>query len=252
MRRISKSGLCEVALARDAAAAEVLREFGLRNVHVMLDPAFFATPVDGEGSTNILGWRDSFIEYKPSFVLRYPLRWAYGQLMNKSVKNRRWDKSHDNYTKLMQEIFRAMREPKMGIVHDNREVRKAEELFGANYVFYSTDYREVFKQYSRASRYVGSRIHGVIPSIVHGASSWLIYGTRKAEVLNSSLEILSHYIPGIAKHLRVGYLRQGHKNFNEWEESRLDRESISVAILKEKQKVRSVLKQQPVLSTFLS
>jgi hypothetical protein len=251
IRKIAQSELCEVAFARDESALKVFREFGFQNIDLIPDPAFFAMPIDFEEKINFLGWRDNFIDYEPSFLFRYPHRWLYKQVSNRILRRKLWGSSKRKYDKLMQEIFCSMPEPKMVIVHDNREVQKAERLFGAEYVFYSSDYRRIFEKYSQARIYIGSRIHGAIPSLIHGASAYLIYSNPKAKVLETSIDILSRYSLDISQKAKVYYLEDGQIDLKKYEENSLDRKIIAEAISREGQRIREILKKQSILRDFI-
>jgi len=254
MKQIAKSGLCEVVLCRDKKAAQVFNEFKFQNVDIMLDPAFFMKPLISDKKTYILNWRSYFVECEPSFPFKYPHRWLYGQFKTNILKRNFWLQARENYNKVMEEIFTAMPEPKEITVHDNCEVQKAKDLFQTEKVFYSTDYREIFKRYASARVYIGSRIHGVIPSIIHGASGYVLYATPKAEALEISLEILSRYIPDLSRTTKLKYLNDKDLQINYWEllkENPLDQDIIAEAINKEKQKNRTILKSLPILSDFI-
>ena len=129
---------------------------------------------------------------------------------------------------------------------------EAEELFGKEYVFYSTDYREIFKVYSAAGSYIGSRIHGAIPSIIHGASVNVLYSTDKAHVIENSTEILSQYFAGIEDCLKVIYIKNQDVSYpEEFVSKKPDCDSIRLAINKEKMIIQEKLKQTAVLSYYL-
>jgi len=251
VRKLAKSGLCEAAFARDKSAFRVLEEFGFRNKSLILDPAFFMRPLETKKTTNIFGWRDYYVESEPSFPFRYPHKWLFKQLKNKLLRGDLWGKSKEDYTKLLLELFSAMPEPKMVIVHDNREVKKAEKLFGAENVFYSSNYRDIFRKYSHAISYIGTRIHGAIPSMIHGAQTHLIYGNLKADVLKTSIEILSNYLPNISKNVKLKYLKDKQLKFEESQKDSSDQKTIGEAISKEKQRIREILRKQPVLGEFI-
>jgi len=254
LKEIAKSGLCEVAMSRDKDAAHVFKELKFQNTGIILDPAFFMKPLIANKTINILTWRGYFIEDEPFFRFRYPHKWIYRQLNIKIRSRKMGAVLKENYNNLMKKIFRAMPEPKEVLVHDNYEIQKAEELFETKNVFYSTDYREMFKRYSSSRIYVGSRIHGAIPSIIHGAAASLLYTNVKAEVLESSLEILSRYISDFSRVLKVKYLNDKNMQFNFRElvdVNPLGQKIIVDAINKEKQRVREILKSQPILSSIM-
>jgi len=251
MSKVAKSGLCEVALARDESAFHTFKKFGFKNTDLILDPAFFMKTLNTQETINILGWRGYFFEYEPSFWFRYPHRWLYGQLNNRIMKRRFWKELKNNYNKSMQHIFSIMPDPKMVIVNDNCEIQEAECIFGPEYVYYSSDYREIFKKYAHAKTYVGSRIHGAIPSLIHGAKVQLIYSNTKAGALETSLKILSKYIPNISLKANVDYLMGDQFNFKQFKETSIKHKAISDAISNEKRRVREILEKQPILSRFI-
>lgn len=251
MKQVAKSGLCEVAFARDKVAFVTLKELGFSNVHLTPDPAFFMPSLNGEKKVNILGWRDQFnYDYDPTLLYRHPLRLAKTQLI-KWLKREDRAKMRRKYNNLMLQVFSKMARPKTVIVHDNREINEAENLFGAEYVFYSTDYREIFKKYSVAKNYVGSRLHGAISSIIHGASVHLIYTNKKAEAIENSINILYAYIKSIRRSIKVSYFGEERIYPKECGVA-INKESLKVAISKEKEKTRYILKKQPILKNYIS
>lgn len=254
MKQIAKSGLCDVVLCRDKRAAHVFNEFKFQNINTMLDPAFFMKPLVSDKKIHILNWRSYFIAWGPTFPFKYPHRWLYRQFKTNVLKRNFWTLLRENYNKVMKEIFTAMPEPKEITVHDNFEVQKAQDLFQTENVFYSTNYREIFKRYASARVYIGSRIHGTIPSIIHGASAYVLYATPKAEALEVSLEILYKYIPNLFQVIKIKYLNDKDLQISHRElpkENPIDQKIIAEAINKEKLRIREILKNQPRLSTFL-
>lgn len=253
MRRVAESGLCEVALARDNIALQTFREFGFQNVRLILDPCFFKRPLDKEKTMNILGWRKQFtFDNDPTFLFQYPHKVIYMWLVNKVLRRQIWSRRKENYDKLMVQIFSIMPQPKMVIIHDNHEIQEAQELFGPKYVFYSSDYREIFKRYAMARSYVGSRIHGAIPSLIHQAPVHLIYTDKKASVIESAVDILSSYIKDIHKGVKLSYFAEEEISSLQFLENPIDSELMDVAISREKESIRSILKSQRVLSSFIS
>ncbi|MCD4811373.1 polysaccharide pyruvyl transferase family protein [bacterium] len=252
LQQVAKSGLCELALARDNHAFEALRELGFENVNTMLDPAFFMQPLNGRGELNILGWRKQLLsENDPSFPYRHPYRWL-NQTGKTALKYHMLLKSKKMYDDNMTKLFSSMSEPKIVIVHDNREMQEAQKLFGIQRVFYSTDYREMFKKFSMAIRYVGSRIHGAIPSFVHGAAVDLIYMSSKASVIDTSMAILAKNTGEPSGLMKVKYLNKENINFSSINEQvPMNNEILTNVIKKEREKIRNILKTQPVLTDFL-
>jgi polysaccharide pyruvyl transferase WcaK-like protein len=258
MKDVANSGLCEAAFARDKYALAALKDFGFENARLILDPAFFMQPLDidpEKASLNILGWREQFrVNYDPGFFFRFPLKFILGQIRTIQTSGRT-SKLRQEYDELMLGIFSSMPEPKLVIVHDNREVSKAENMFGSEYVFYSTEYWDIFKKYARTHRYIGSRIHGATPSLIHGASVSLIYTNKKAQVLENAKAILSNYGRDIIDEIDVRYFGEESIDL----ESIVERfvhpssnEMLQEAIRCEKQELRSVLLETPILSQFMS
>jgi len=254
MKQMADSGLCEIVLCRDRQATRVFNEFGLQNINIMLDPAFFNRPIGVDRKINILNWRGYFIELSPDFIFKYPHRWLYRNLRDRVLKKRFLRKLKEKYDEIMKNIFTVMPEPKEIVVHDNCEVQEAQNLFQTENVFYSSDHREIFKRYASAKVYIGSRIHGAIPSIVHGNSAYVLYPTSKAEALEVSLEILSKYIPEITQWMKLEYLRMEDLQIDYkglFKENLIDQGIIAEAINKEKLKVRAILKSGPQLNNLL-
>ncbi|MCK4821426.1 polysaccharide pyruvyl transferase family protein, partial [bacterium] len=237
MRKLAKSGLVEVCMVRDKNALAVLKEYGFSDVTLILDPAFFVTPSAANGSVNILGWRD----YKVPEKMR--LRdYAKRTVERIAGKHREIVSFAAWYDRFMQDVFHQLPSPKLVVVHDNREIKRAEELFGREYVFYSTDYREIFKAYSTAGRYIGSRIHGAVPSFIHGACVNVLYFTDKAHVIENSAEILSRYVGGIENSLKVIYIKNRNISFpKDFVDEAPDRNAVRSALEQEKKTIQEKL-----------
>lgn len=151
----------------------------------------------------------------------------------------------------MQRVFAAMPEPKLVVVHDNREIEQAERLFGSKKVFYSIDYMDMLRVYSTAARYVGSRIHGAIAAAIHGAPVHVIYPSTKACVVEDGVKLLSQYIGNIGDSIRVDYITDAELDTNNIGGLPLNADAFSNALLKEKERVRSILKAASVLGAFM-
>ena len=162
MRRTVKAGLITVAITRDHIARELLKELHVE-AEVMADPAFFCPPLSSEQELNIVGYRG--IGLGPREPMSSHVRRAGGPSAN--------------LDQLLRWAWDRMREPKVAVVHDNREIKAADELFDGR-VYYSSDASDLYRLYSRCRYYVGSRIHGFVPTLVHGAPAHLIYPTDKA------------------------------------------------------------------------
>ncbi len=245
IEKVAQSSLVEVCLARDPVALEFLRASGFKDVELMPDPAFFMKPLDKEKKHNILCWRD-IRRPRPSH-LRQPLRWAHwvcrGKRMGTTVAI--------PYDKLMQSVFFAMAEPKIVVVHDNREIHVAERLFGSDHVFHATDFRELLKVYSGAISYVGSRIHGAIAAAIHGAHCHLIYANLKACVVESSVGLLSRHAPEISNGIKVSFLEREHLLAEDVGAEPLNGGAFSGAIQKERTRIRRRLMDAPALREYM-
>lgn len=172
-RDVVEAGLVRLAIARDTMAHETLARYGV-DADVLCDPAFYMDPLPG-GDVAIVGWRMVGPRGgpRPSDVLDVRLWKAWNQLDA----------------------------PKMVVVHDNREVAPAEELFGAGNVYYGSDPRDLLDAYARCRYYVGARIHGAVPSLLAGAPAHLYYQSNKAECVEVARDRL-----GITDAVRVTYL----------------------------------------------
>jgi hypothetical protein len=257
MREVAKSGLCEVALARDHAAYETLCELGFSGVEKILDPCFYVPHLNAPpGQMNILSWRAQFsLDGDPRLPFRHPLYVAKKVLAKERSGGVSRQQRRRNYDKLTRRIFESLPDPKRVLVHDNREIAEAEKLFGADKVFYSTDYREIFKQYSNARYVIGSRIHGAIPGLLHGAALDLIYTTTKASVVADAVELIGARCPGLREAVRVW-----NDDFNtvpEWtlppeKPASVNLPQLRVVIAEEKERVRQILRRAPRLSEYLN
>lgn len=247
LRKLAKSDLVEICMVRDEFAFETLKGYGFGDVTLILDPAFFVTPLATNGKVNILGWRDYTVPEK--MKLRDYAKRTVGRVRPNHRELRTFVKWYDRF---MQDIFHQLPSPRLVVVHDNREIKRAEGLFGAEYVFYSTDYRQIFKIYSGAKTYIGSRIHGAIPCFVHGACVNLLYLIDKAHVFENSAEILSKRVAGIKNSMKVVYIQNRNIRFpQDFVDTTPDRNAIRLALDEEKVNIQKILKQRKVLSTFL-
>ena len=260
LKHLAKSNLCEIALARDIDAYNVFKEVGFKNIGLMIDPAFFMEPLKyRERKINVLGWRQQFWTGSADYPLTFYFR--YYKTMISKLKNYFRNKKKQNlenrniYDIYFQKIFERMETPKLVIVHDNREVKKAKKLFGENNIFYSSNYKEMFKFLSKTKYYYGSRIHGAIPALIHGASINLIYTSRKANVLETSMGILENYNNNLKSLVNVKYwgkdifenidLNKNISNINNQETN------LTNAINAENIRINNILKKQKVLSQYM-
>jgi len=249
LKEIVESGLCEAVIARDHMVEEMFIKAGFSNVLITLDPAFFMSPTKTEKNLNVLGWRKQFIlgyDYDSTKILdsAHNLLSALRNSINRWRNERRDFKKKDIYDKLMLNTFSKMNEPKIVIIHDNREVKEAEKLFGSKYVYYGTDYRDILEKYTHAKRYIGSRIHGAIPSIINGAATHLVYSNSKAQVLEISKEILSSYYCDLQKNIGITYFNDDMDNVELlFKEASPRIDLFESAIIQEKSKIRNFLKE---------
>jgi polysaccharide pyruvyl transferase WcaK-like protein len=165
-------------VARDTLAAETLEEIGIE-APVMCDPAIFCPPSVPGGDRVVIGWR------------------GLGPIAGDRPYSPRWSGAdHQLSTFLWEEWIRYENlldvDNRTVVVHDNREVAAAREMFGAEAVRYSSDHRELMRHYWRCGSYVGARIHGFVAAVIHGATAHLIYHSNKAacaDVIISRLEL---------------------------------------------------------------
>jgi|GEM_PF-6555053 len=200
MRRVAASGLVEVCMARDHIARDYLQSLGFSNVRQIPDPAFFLPTIECESNLNIVCWRDLRAEM-PNMLLQ-PRRAAAWCLRGRRVS---MEKASILDEKL-QRAYDELPDPKLVIVHDNREIARAETLFGSGNVFYATDHIEILRRYARARLLVGARIHGAVASIVHGAVVKLYYGNEKAAVIDDSIDILANGDNDLRKRVQVEFI----------------------------------------------
>ena len=250
MKKIATSGLCEVALARDSHALEGLREFGFKNTDMILDPCFFKSPTPcSPRQMNVVGWREQYhIDGELLWLVQHP--GAVVKALTKGLFAQHKNKRHV-YDQIMVSVFHELPSPKLVIVHDNREISPAENLFGANNVFYSTDHNELFKKYAQTKYYFGSRIHGAIPSLIHGANIELLYTTSKAQVISDAIKILSKHYPPIQEHIKVHNFNGSCVDPPKASMTELDIQSLQSVITKEKLRIKEILRSQPILKTYL-
>ncbi|ABZ76851.1 hypothetical protein Shal_2292 [Shewanella halifaxensis HAW-EB4] len=256
MRKIARSGLCEIVIARDKAAYQAFKELGFTNCHLMLDPCFFKPTRPGSTlpKLHIVGWREQYsLDGDPKLALKHPLlvvkRLLSGGALNFADKN----KLKQTYDNLFIDYFNRLPSPKIVTVHDNREIAAAEALFGKDNVYYATDYEALFSLYSRAKSYFGSRIHGAIPAIIHGASAQLVYTTEKAEVVTQSMEIIGKSYPEISDFVSVHQFNQEFKTIPPLATSaRIELETLHQAIETNRLETQKQLALLPTLRDYLN
>ena len=168
MHKVAAAGLVEVAIARDGSAASHLTQFGIQNT-ALCDPGIFHQPAGEGGNLNVVCWRGLGLGDSPD---RY-------ELQNNALDQALFT------------AYEAMEKPKRVTVHDNREVKAAERLFGAGQVFYSSNPADLFQLYSGCRYFVGARIHGFVAALLHGAAGHLIYPSKKAQAVETVIRRLA-------------------------------------------------------------
>jgi polysaccharide pyruvyl transferase WcaK-like protein len=251
MKQVARSGLCELALARDEAALNSLRGLGFANAELMLDPAFFVKPLPIAGKVSIIGWRHQFgNNSNPEILYSHPHKFLRIKQIEWATRAKR-RQMRDEYDRYMKSEFVSKQKPKQVVVHDNREIEEAENVFGREHVFYSSDYRDIFKCYASAKSYTGSRLHGAIPALIHGASVNLIYSDGRRAALETAKSILSQHIDTIDEHIHITVCGKNDISPIDRMLKPIGKENMRLAITKEKEKIRSRLKSQKSLSRFM-
>jgi len=174
MRRVADSGLVEISIARDDIAKELLEgNFGIET-SVLCDPAIFLTPVGKGGKTFVLGYRG----------------WGSMEEGGTCTYRPRQTGPAARTDNFFRDAWAGAKGPKIATVHDNREAEAAIGFYGKRKVRYFSDPARMLKVYGDARDYVGSRIHGFVGAVVHGASAHLIYHTDKAACAKIIIERL--------------------------------------------------------------
>jgi hypothetical protein len=249
LKKLALSGVCEIALARDEAALGILQEAGFTQAEWMIDPAFFLKPILAEQNLTILGWRDlSLATHDPRMAFRHPVKWARMQQL-RFVSARQRKLQTQEYDVLMQRAFGRLPEPKLVVVHDNREVARARELFGHDSVFYSSDYHAIWRIYSRCLRYLGSRLHGAIPALVHGAAVHLVYQDMRWAGFWKAIQSLRADLPQLEKAVRCTVVGRDELELDLKLEG-VGRDPMRRAIELQKQRVLSTLSRAPTLTAL--
>jgi hypothetical protein len=252
MRRVADAGLCEIALARDHDALTKLRELGFGHAELTLDPCFFKRPVNSpERTLSIVGWRQQFtLDGDPRLPIRYPV--LVGMEVLKRTFRGAASRNRDIYDQLMLDTFNQVPAPRLVTVHDNREISRAEDLFGRENVFYSTDPSLMFDVYSRCRLYVGSRIHGAIPALIHGARVSVVYATNKASVLTSARQILANGVDGLQDSISVYRIGKDEVAVRYGQDGGFSVAQLGQAIERERLRIRSLLKTRASLGGLLT
>ena len=259
LKKLARANLCEIALARDKMALEAFKDIGFKNIGLISDPAFFMKPIQNDRKDlNIIGWRKQFwpesADYSIIFYLKYYkslIKKIKYYLLFEKLTNQKKREEYNNFFKY---IFDEMDSPKLVVVHDNREIKEAEKLFGEGNVFYSTDYWKIFEIYSRSKTYIGSRIHGAIPSLIHGTPICLIYTSNKASVIETSKEIFEKHNTKIENMIKVKYWKKNDSNgikYNDMGFNKVCKVKLNEAINIERDRIRNILKCQKELSNYI-
>ena len=178
------SGLVEITIPRDKIAQELLEQMGFTPTLPLSDPALFLPPLPNSGPRDLSAvcWRGIG---DPSPTESYDIP-TYGNQQRMSLG--------------LVEAYKELPAPKMVVVHENREVAPAEELFGEK-VFFSSDPAELYRFYSRARYFIGTRIHGWVASVIHGAPGYLLYPSPKAAVVETMIDRLGWQKSGVVEYL---------------------------------------------------
>ena len=256
-KKLASSQLCEYALARDNYAYKAFKNIGFKNVDLSIDPAFYLNTIDtGDNKKyNILGWRKQFwsnyADYNLPFFIKNKkalINYTKSKVNDFLKVNKKKRKLYNQY---LIDVFNSMSSPKIVTVHDNREIEEAENLFGKENVFYSSDPWQIYKLYSKASFYVGSRIHGAIPALLHGANIHLIYTSSKAQVVENSINILSKHEKDLKEYLNLTYFNPYEQNKIPQNSQEIDTNKLNRAIQKEMNQINSKLTRLEILSRML-
>lgn len=260
LKKMVESDLCDIALSRDDMAYEAFKKIGFDNIHKILDPAFFMKTKNGIRKLNVLCWAKQF-RAMPIFnkekifsitssseLKKFPYKFWKNYICKRERTEKR--KKYNNY---MKKIFSNLEEPKFVTVHENSEVEPAEKIFGKEYVYYSTDYKRLYDVYSNAKQYIGSRIHGFIPSFINGAYCHLIYNSTKANAIENSMRILKKYDDDIMNNMDLSYWSESQNKIvisGEQKNKSTKQQLLKKAIDVERKRVRQILKKSK-LKEFL-
>ena len=255
IRKVAKSGLCEIAMARDDNAASLFKELGFNNIHKILDPCFYKPSLNIKKTQrrHIVGWRDPFsIDGDPKLALRHPLMVAK-KLFSSDILNVASKRElRQAYNRMFLDYYNALPNPKLVIVHDNREIAPAEAIFGKENVFYSTSKDDLFNLYSSCISYFGARIHGAIPAIIHGGSAHLIYMSDKSQVVSNAIDIIGKDYSGFPNCVKVDRFSLDNSRILPTSTiQELDKNRLRNAIQKNMLNARDLLHELPVLSDYL-
>ena len=198
VRDLVDSGLVEIAIPRDQIAHNLLCHMGFHPTLPLSDPALFLPPLPAMPDGQVAGER-----------LR-DLSIVCWRGIGKASAVGSFDVPIRGNRKLMSAVlvkaYKALPSPKMVVVHENREVRPAEELFGEK-VFFSSDPKELFRFYSRCRYFVGTRIHGWVAAAIHGAPGYLLYPSPKAAVVETIIKRLGWQKSGVVEYLATREFR---------------------------------------------
>lgn len=252
MKKVAQSGLCEAVWVRDAHARDKLTELGFKDVRTMLDPCFFVRPENTPpGDLSVVGWRKQYwLDGDPKLVARFPWLVVKTAMKRKLLASREGQQRRDQYDDLLLDAFERLPNPKVVTVHDNREVAEAEKLFGRENVYYASDYRLFFELYSRVRTYIGSRIHGAIPCLLHGAGVNIVYSTPKVGVINTAMHIVGEADPDLKNLADVTTLGAERVSSLKFPEA-FAREKLATVVASERNRVRTELLALPGLGAMM-
>ena len=256
MRKIADSGLCEISLARDEKARKLLDELGFKNTEIILDPAFFNYPISQKNrNLSILTWKNLDYQYynayffeKIKLIYKRPIE-SSKRILTRLLKSNLRKRRISAYNQYLVDQFYIMEEPKLVIVHESHEIRPAQKLFGPDKVYYSADYRDIFFKYSQARLNIGSRIHGAIPSLLHGAPIKVIYENNKATTLSEAKRIFESNTKKLNKYINVYFLNSTTPDVQPPKTT--DTDDIQRIINQEKVKIQNLLQGTKILSKLL-
>ena len=218
MNKLAGSGLVEICTVRDLTAYKTLRMFGFDNVEIFPDPAFFNPPAfDTEKKYNIFCWRK--------------LGHASQKKFNASAV----------------QFVRKMGKPRIVTVHDNAELDEAKALFPGEKVYYSAEYLDMHKFYSRCKYFAGTRIHGAVMALLAGAGVHLMYENDKANAFHCSVEILGLYYRDLERRVQLGGINQFPRKIP----PRMNTIELSYAIEAERLRYKNRLRAAPELGKIL-
>ncbi len=104
--------------------------------------------------------------------------------------------------------------------------------------------------YSNANTYIGTRIHGAIPSFVNGASAILIYGGQKSRALIEGVVILSKNYPELKNSIRIIFTNEILNDKMNMKIPLPDNLKLRQAINEKHLEIHDMLKNLKILGSF--